>query len=340
MKFLLMFTLIIILSFYLIASTEDIKETKIAPVHQFGGLESDSKLQFYRPSDLTIINDNEIVVSDADDHSITILNNNGEILNKFGRLGQGPGDFNRPMKVDVFKENLIVYDGGNYRIQILTKSGELLETYHSLTLMQFGAKMWINKDGSYYFSTEGYNSINLIIHRSLEGSIINKYGNIFGEKTNFLKFYTEQIKKGIIPDSYKNKVFPIADSAGNVYCIHYSIPIIKKFNSNGELIWEKRINLPEFKTIKSRWIKINKEARPNLTYGLSYWRDVEIDERGNIYLLVYMKNMVIYKLDTEGIIITRYVGVKDNISLIDIYNNQLWAFGEDSHIFYQFYLNN
>jgi hypothetical protein len=207
--------------------------------------------------------------------------------------------------------------------------------------MQFGAKMWINKDGSYYFSTEGYNSINLIIHRSLEGSIIKEFGKIFGEKTNGYKFNTKQVKKGIIPNSYKNKVFPIADSTGNVYCIHRAIPLIKKFNSNGELIWEKRIDLPEFKIIKSSWIKSNKKAPPNLTYSLSYWRDVEMDERGNIYLLVYMsKNMVIYKLDTEGIILTRYVGVKDNISLIDIYNNQLWAFGKDSHIFYKFYLNN
>jgi hypothetical protein len=108
MKLLLTFTLIIILSFNLIACTEDIKETIIAPVHQFGGLESDSKQQFFRPSDFTIINDNEIVVSDSKDHSITILNNNGEILNKFGRFGQGPGDYNRPMKIDVFKKNLIV----------------------------------------------------------------------------------------------------------------------------------------------------------------------------------------------------------------------------------------
>ncbi len=317
---------------------EDIKEVILKPVYQFGGLDVGSQNVLNRPSDF-IITGKKIIVCDGDENNIVFFNQEGNVTKKIGRSGQGPGEFNRPTKIEIMEDKLMVYDSNNFRIQILTMEGECLKTYHSFTLASLGAKMWFAGDSSYYFSTRGYNSDSLIIHRSLKGEELGRFGKIYGEATNQIKFETELIKKGKVPDSYKNKVFPVVDSDGFVYCIHSALPLVKKFNKEGNLVWEKSLDLPEFKKIKSKWITSNKEAPPKLTYGLYYWRDIEINNQGELLLLAYFSDqMIIYRLDREGNVIIRYKGVKDKISMIAVDDKELWAFGGDTHKFYKFIL--
>lgn len=135
---------------------QDINELKISPTYQFGGLEVDVQFQLYVPSDFIVTDNNEIIVCDSGENNIVIFNTEGRLIRKFGQLGQGPGDFSHPGKVGILGNDLIIYDKSNYRFQILTKSGEFLKIFPSYTLMELGAKMWVSKDGSYYFSTEGY----------------------------------------------------------------------------------------------------------------------------------------------------------------------------------------
>lgn len=318
---------------------EDIKEVILKPVYQFGGLDVDAQNLLNRPSDFIITGKNEIIVCDADENNVVFFNQEGSVTKKIGRSGQGPGDFSRPGKVAILDDNLLVHDSGNYRIQIISMSGESIKIHPSFTLTELGAKMWFSGDGSYYFSTRGYNSDSLIIHRSLEGEELGRFGKIYGEATNVYKFENDLIKKGKVPDSYKNKVFPVVDSDGFVYCIHSALPLVKKFNKEGNLVWEKSLDLPEFKKIKSKWITLNKEAPPKLTYGLYYWRDIEFNNQGELLLLVYFSDqMIIYRLDRKGNVIVRYKGVKDKISMIAVYDKELWAFGGDTHKFYKFIL--
>lgn len=318
---------------------QDIKEVLIIPINQFGGLEVDANIQLYKPSDFVITNKGEIVVCDAKEHNIVIFNKDGKLIRRFGRLGQGPAEFNHPEKVGLFNDKLIVSDDNNFRIQVLTMSGEYMKAYPVVISLAGGSRMWFRKDGSYYFNTEGYNSDNLIKHRTLEGTELGEYGKIFGEKYNYYKFETKLIKKGKIPDTLKNKVFPAAASNGSVYCIHCALPIVKKFSPNGSFIWEKNLNLPEFKQIKSNWIRINKETPSNVSFGLSYWRDVVITENGDLLLLVNLSDkMIIYRMDKNGNILARYIGVEDTITMIDINHTDLWAFSSNSHKFYHFIL--
>ncbi len=334
-------TIIIVFSFSPIASGEKTREVNISPIFQFGGIETEPNKQLNRPSDFLKKSDHEIIVSDLRDNCIIMLGDDGKLIRRIGNYGQGPGDFNRPGKLELFDDKLIVSDMGNYRIQIVTLTGDFIKVFSfpGSSLLDLGAQMWFSKDGCYYYSTEGINSNNLVLRCSMNGKKLMGYGNIYGEKTSFLNMGIELIKKGKIPDWYKNRVIPVVDSDGSVYCIHRSLPIVKKYSASGERIWEINLDLPEFDKIRSRWIRANKEAPPNGSYSLEYWADADIDDWGNLYLLLRLaERMTVCMIKKDGTIEALYKGVQDNISMISLYAKELWAFGGESQRFYKFLL--
>jgi len=324
-------------SVFLVGS--DVEERILSPTYQFGGLDIEAKLQLNKPADFIVTKD-RIIVSDADDDCLVVFDKKGGLIRRIGRQGQGPGEFNRPGKIDVFKNKIIASDTQNSRFHVFYVSGECLKTYRGAPgLLAIGGRLWYVNENEYYFNSEGYLSDSLVILRSFKGDNIRGYGKIYGEKATEMNFGHKLVKQGKIPNSYKNKVFPVSDPGGNLYVIHMALPLVRKYQDDGSLIFEKTIELPEMKRMKASWIRSNKEAPPNMTIWLAYWRDVVINDSGELLLLVYNSDsMIVYRLDKEGNIIARYLGVEDNISLIDIYQNELWAFGRDTQIFYKFIL--
>jgi hypothetical protein len=332
---------IFLFSPFIIICSKSTRETLINPIFQFGGLETEPGKQLNRPSDFIITRKNEIVVSDSKDNCIVILGAKGDLIKRIGTLGQGPGELNRPGKIGLFNSSLIVADNGNSRIQILSMSGEYVKSYSfpGASLLALGANIWFSKEGDYYYSTEGINSENLILRCAINGKKLAGYGDIYGKKTSFLNMGTDLVKKGKIPDWYKNRVIPAVASDGSVYCIHRSLPIIKKYAAGGELIWARNLDLPEFERIRLNWINANKEAPPQGSYSLEYWADVDLDEEGNVYSLVrWVQRMTVCVINTRGEMAALYKGVDDNISMICVHGKELWALGGDSHKFYKFIL--
>ena len=336
-KYFLIFLIFGLCSVFLVGSGTE--EKILSPVYQFGGLDIDAKHQLNKPADFIVTTD-RIIVSDAGDDCLIVFDKKGRLIRRIGRQGQGPGEFNRPGKIGAFENKIIAFDTQNSRFQVFSWSGDCLKTYMGAPgILTIGGRLWYVNDNEYYFNSEGHLSDSLIILRSFKGDDIKGYGKIYSERTNGLDFGHKLVKRGKIPDLYKNRVFPVSDSEGNLYCIHMALPLVRKYQGDGSLIFEKTIELPEMKHIKANWIRSNKEAPPNMTIWLAYWRDVVIDDSDELLLLVYISDkMIIYRMDKEGNVVIRYVGVEDNISLIDIHQKELWAFGRDTHRFYKFIL--
>jgi hypothetical protein len=70
---------------------------------------------------------------------------------------------------------------------------------------------------------------------------------------------------------------------------------------------------------------------------LCFWNDLTHDESGGIYLLLNNPSkMIIYHYDKNGVLIERLIGPEDDVSLIYLRDNKLWAFGKESLLFYLF----
>ena len=84
--------------------------------------------QLNSPSDVTYLNDDNILVADELNHRIQQFNvQTGNFVKSFGKYGTRDGEFQNPFSVCVDDEgNVIVADGYNHRIQVLSQDGEPL----------------------------------------------------------------------------------------------------------------------------------------------------------------------------------------------------------------------
>ena len=87
--------------------------------------------QLHSPEDVTYLNDDNILVADELNHRIQQFNvQTGNFVKSFGKRGIRDGEFQNPVSVCVDDEGrqgrVIVADGGNSRVQVLSQDGEPL----------------------------------------------------------------------------------------------------------------------------------------------------------------------------------------------------------------------
>ena len=67
------------------------------------------------------------IVSDSLEHCIKVFNREGHFLYKFGKKGEGNGEFNNPRLLSVTQsKHLLVCDEGNHRIQVFDLDGKFV----------------------------------------------------------------------------------------------------------------------------------------------------------------------------------------------------------------------
>ena len=90
------------------------------------GCKGDDPRQLKCPTDVTFINDDEILVADELNHRVQQFNVHSaqNFVNSFGRYGNGDGNFQYPTAVCMDDERrIIVSDFNNHRVQVLTRGG-------------------------------------------------------------------------------------------------------------------------------------------------------------------------------------------------------------------------
>ena len=95
------------------------------------GGEGSNTGQFWYPSGISFLNDNEVLIADNGNSRIQRLNiQTGTVVKSFGKKGREKGEFGNPMNVTVDnKERIVVTEWGNGRIQVMSKEGESIFTF-------------------------------------------------------------------------------------------------------------------------------------------------------------------------------------------------------------------
>ena len=84
---------------------------------------------FTWPAGLLVDEDENLYVSDEAMHTITVMDKDGETLNKWGEHGSADGEFDRPSALDFDPEgNIVISDTMNHRVQRFTRDGRHLQT--------------------------------------------------------------------------------------------------------------------------------------------------------------------------------------------------------------------
>ena len=95
------------------------------------GGEGSNTGQFWYPSGISFLNDNEVLIADNGNSRIQRLNiQTGTVVKSFGKKGREKGEFGNPVNVTVDnKERIVVTEWGNGRIQVMSKEGESIFTF-------------------------------------------------------------------------------------------------------------------------------------------------------------------------------------------------------------------
>lgn len=77
---------------------------------------------------IAVDNSGSIYICDFDAHNIRKFNAKGEYVKTIGKEGQGPGDFNSPLKIEIVQDRLVVWESGNMRISVLNLDGDFIKS--------------------------------------------------------------------------------------------------------------------------------------------------------------------------------------------------------------------
>ena len=86
---------------------------------------------FRNPRGITFGPSGHSYVADMGNHAITIWDQNGSMINKFGTHGSGNGQFSSPVDIAVTNDEIYVVEKDNHRVQVLDINGSFLRKWGS-----------------------------------------------------------------------------------------------------------------------------------------------------------------------------------------------------------------
>jgi len=92
------------------------------------GSEDDENYMFYKVFDMDVDSQGNIYVLDSGNYRIQKFDNKGQYLQTIGKKGQGPGEFERPIRVFLDAQNNI-YVNDRRKIKIFNSQGEFLNSF-------------------------------------------------------------------------------------------------------------------------------------------------------------------------------------------------------------------
>ncbi|MDH5466482.1 MAG: 6-bladed beta-propeller [Candidatus Aminicenantes bacterium] len=143
------------------------------------GNENDENFLFYRIRDIQVDTDGNIYVLDSGNHRLQVFDKNGKYLRTIGKRGQGPGEFNTPLCLQLDDEtgNIFVTDYMSMTIIIFEKEGKYIDKdiHHAELLHDF----YVDSDGCIWgkFSLPGIDS-RFIKKVTLTGKVENTFAEI------------------------------------------------------------------------------------------------------------------------------------------------------------------
>lgn len=210
--------------------------------------EIDPNYSFYEPLGILSDSNGNIFVLDCRNSRIIKYDKNLKHLKSIGKQGRGPGEFfitkgtgRSNLAIDD-DNNVYLIDNKNFRVNIYSDDLQFLRSFQTLTHEYFSIAVDSNKD--IYLSKNPSTSDKLgdlfTIHKYSKSKESYMFTKSFSKclawtQKNNLSFY-EHIKilnlsRSIIRIGPKDEI----------YQIFYSLPIIRKFNKNGDILLQKII---------------------------------------------------------------------------------------------------
>ena len=263
------------------ASTEP--SARLEFVRRIGEMETeDENLMFVFPIHAAEDGEGNLYVLDSQDFCVKKYDRDGNFLLKFGRQGQGPGEFQYPMRVICSGNDHLVVDGMDSTRRIFDLSGEYaggftLGQYEGMFLEAMQSGRFVG----YSFSVGGENKKD------------NKLLKIFDIEGKTLHSFGEPMLLTRTQDTWNANFVRLAvDKKDDIYAAFIFQNRIEKYSPEGEILMSVDRELPfpvEYKVVKES-MDIGGQARQiERLRSAAFSRGIGMDREGRIWILAVIK---------------------------------------------------
>ncbi len=192
-----------------------------------------------RPRDVWVDKDGRVYVADSGDSQVVVFDKSGKEIERWGKRGNGKGDFLEPWGIAVDDGKIYVSDTWNHRIQVFSGKGKFLFSWG--TFASTGGKLidpgvfWgprdiaIDRAGNIYVSDTGNKRIQEF---TPDGKFVAMWGGFGSDKGKF----DEPVGLAI-------------DAKGNIYVADTWNQRIQKFSPNHEFLLSWDVPVWESKSV-------------------------------------------------------------------------------------------
>jgi 6-bladed beta-propeller len=252
-------------------------------VRKVGELEpKDPNYMFLRPVSVVEDDEGNIYVLDTKDFCVKKFGADGTFLRRFGRRGQGPGEFQYPMTIGIVGQTRLIVSSMSSDFNIFDLDGKYVDHFR-LSQYQGILPAFMKSDRlvGYSFELDGENSRDNKILKiyDFKGQAQHKFGEPFlletAQKTwsaNFLQI--------------------TVDDKDNIFVAFLNQNRIEKYSGTGRLILSINRDLPyniEYRYEKSTMDIGGKVVPIDQNVFTPVSRGIGLDGRGRIWVLAYQK---------------------------------------------------
>jgi hypothetical protein len=242
-----------------------------------------------RPSDISTYKGTLYVL---DDFTIRVLaySDDGSLKYTFGGIGNGRGELFHPQKIAISDDLVAVLDRLNHRIGLFSHTGKHVG---EMALPHGDATLALAINNKDHLFLNDPRSGTLVSEYDVHGALVRKFGEmtsmpgLFGEAGR--KYTSEALRMSA------NRVWLATDQDDNVYALFVLAPVIRKYSSQGVLLYERKLGTSIAQELESIFLNYKPQVGGFLSSNLDgeqvpiIMRGIVFDDQsGNLEILAAM----------------------------------------------------
>src|SRR5690554_5780315 len=259
-----------------------------------------SDYDMFNPGLPAITSDNKLVLFDFNLYKLFIYNSDLTNVQRFGNRGRGPSELGQIFDIDVNSQGeILLLDTSNNKIIKVDSNGAFKEEIPIGSGSIRPSRFTVCKKNNLMYVLSSQNSRDGFLHQyDKQGSLKRSFNKI---KVNALKFV------------YHTDGRLECDDAGNLYYATLAVNEIKKYNTNGDLVY----NMPVFDSVPNEKITERDGKFVSLNPNATRFS-------GNIYYI------------DEKLYVAYSGEAKNSFRLIDVYNEDRQEYSHSIQLPYKF----
>ena len=247
-------------------------------IRKIGDLNAvDATYQLYRPSDVAIDNDANILILDSGNYQVKKFDKAGRYFGSFGKKGNGPGEFLGATRLDVCPDgDILINDLAIRAVSIFDRSGHFIRR----------------------FSIDGLSPTQVLAFRSGEIAVFHVSTSPSENKgqtpslisvldrdgTILRKFAAARVYEDIPTNFWCNSAAIARDDSNNIYINFESQNRIEKYTAEGILLFQadRQLGYPETVAIGKKVHVYDQGPLVEVSFNI-FSAGIQIDHKGRIW---------------------------------------------------------